>query len=265
MQFEARRDDPDRRIYSMAAITGHSRLDLGSGVVTEVNRTHGTLFVPAELRGTYGLVPQRRLKIAALSISFARLRAMLGDRLADQLNIMVQPPNIAHAFDTPLSARLRMLMNGLFANKLHGPLRLIALEGAALQIFALQARALGLAPEAPLTVTAAEQRAIEKARERLRENLLHPPSKATLAAEVGMTEARLDSLFRRLDGTRIGGILRRERLAQARRLIESGEYPLKEIAYRSGYHHRGNFSTAFKRQYGVQPNTLRSGSRGRQT
>lgn len=47
------------------------------------------------------------------------------------------------------------------------------------------------------------------------------------------------------------------RLQQARQLLMTEEYPIKEIARAVGYEDAYHFSKSFKKQYGVSPSALR--------
>jgi AraC-like DNA-binding protein len=250
--FEAAREDADRRLYSMTVLNGHTRLDLGGGVIANLHPKQAALFVSEEMRGVYDLPPQSRLRIAALSISIDRLRLMLGDRLAERM----LPPHATRSFSVPMSSRLWDLSNSLFRANLRGPLRLIALEGVALQIFAQHASILGLVSDASLSSTKSDRKSIQRARQRLCGNLIDPPTIADLAMEFGMTEQELNDGFRKQYGLGVHEVLRRARLRYARMLIKNGATSIKEVAYECGYRYPANFSTAFRQHYGVQPSSL---------
>jgi len=73
------------------------------------------------------------------------------------------------------------------------------------------------------------------------------------AREVGLSLKRLLHGFKEIYGETPAQLLRHERLLLARRLVEEGQLPLKEVAWRVGYHHVTNFVNAFSAEYGVPP------------
>ena len=102
-------------------------------------------------------------------------------------------------------------------------------------------------------LSATERRAILRARERLLADMRHPPSLTALAAEVGLSEKRLNSGFRATFGETVFEVLRNERLEHARKALEERVLSLKQIAFRVGYNHVTNFVHAFSARYGAPP------------
>ena len=81
----------------------------------------------------------------------------------------------------------------------------------------------------------------------------HPPLLGELAIAVGLTEKRLNAGFRLLFGTTVFEALRNERLEHARQALQSERVSLKDVAFRVGYNHVANFSTAFSARFGATP------------
>jgi len=76
------------------------------------------------------------------------------------------------------------------------------------------------------------------------------------AVEVGLSLKCLLHGFKEMYGETPVQLLRRERLSLARRLVEEDRLPLKEVAWRVGYHHVTNFVNAFSAEYGVPPRRM---------
>jgi AraC-like DNA-binding protein len=128
--------------------------------------------------------------------------------------------------------------------------------GLALQIFAHEVAEIGIHPDSRRGMHL-DGALVEDARKRLCRDLVNPPTMTALATEFEVTERALSAGFRKQYGTSAYEILRDERLESARKVILAGNIPLKEIAYQSGYSHPTNFSTAFKRKFGVSPLSFR--------
>lgn len=97
---------------------------------------------------------------------------------------------------------------------------------------------------------------VRQAREALLSRMENPPGLAELAREVGLNELKLKAGFRKLWGTTVYGLLRKERLAAAHRFLTAGQGNVGEAAYRVGYINTSHFAQAFQKEYGVSPGTL---------
>jgi len=111
----------------------------------------------------------------------------------------------------------------------------------------------------------ANERRSKKAHARLLADLPRPPTLAALAADVGMSERRLNAGFKALFGTTVFETLRNERLEHARLVLEREALPLKLVAQRVGYRHVSNFINAFAARYGTPPRQFADGDPHRRT
>jgi AraC family transcriptional regulator len=85
-----------------------------------------------------------------------------------------------------------------------------------------------------------------------------PPTVAELADLSAMSERHLLRLFRTTAGVSVSDYVRRELVARARRLLEEGELPIKQIAHCLGFAAPSSFSLAFRRSTGSTPAHYRS-------
>ena len=83
-----------------------------------------------------------------------------------------------------------------------------------------------------------------------------------LARDVGVSAAQLRRQFGRWLGTSPREYLNRLRLEDARRLLESGDAPIAEIARIIGFQSVPHFNAVFKRAFGLPPAQLRRLARG---
>lgn len=74
-----------------------------------------------------------------------------------------------------------------------------------------------------------------------------------LAREAGMSVSALKSKFQATIGQSVFAFLREQRLNRARQGLEAEGWTVKQAAYYVGYQHPSNFSTAYRRQFGVPP------------
>lgn len=84
-----------------------------------------------------------------------------------------------------------------------------------------------------------------------------PPSIRSLSKQVALNEFKLKSGFRKYFNAGIFEWLMVLKMQHAKQLILNTNKPIKEIASLVGYPRTTNFITAFRRQFGVTPGSLR--------
>jgi AraC-like DNA-binding protein len=82
-------------------------------------------------------------------------------------------------------------------------------------------------------------------------------SPATLAAQLGLSPARLNQIVRSESGFSTMELVLRRRLAYAHHLVVSSEQRIADIAREVGFEHEAHFSRAFKNIYGNAPSQHR--------
>lgn len=79
-----------------------------------------------------------------------------------------------------------------------------------------------------------------------------------IARHVGMNPTSLQRLFRQAFGTTVFDYLREYRLQRAREALVSGGFTVAQAAEFAGYNSAANFSTAFRRKFGMSPRQAKS-------
>ena len=98
---------------------------------------------------------------------------------------------------------------------------------------------------------------IHHARDLLIADLQNPPSVDKLSKMVGTNDYTLRQGFRKVFGTTIFEQLRRQRLAQAKTLLERSHLNVAEVAFQVGYSDLKHFYKAFKKQFHTTPGACR--------
>jgi len=101
--------------------------------------------------------------------------------------------------------------------------------------------------------TPSEIAKIHEAKTILRKDFENPPHLNELARQVGMNKDKLNQGFHKVFGTSVFGCFRQEKMEEAKKLLESKEMNVTEVAYTVGYSQPGTFSRAFKQYYGINP------------
>ena len=77
-----------------------------------------------------------------------------------------------------------------------------------------------------------------------------------LAAHLHLTKEYTAFLFKSELGKTVSAYVNEKKMQAARRMIASGDYPLKEIAERLGFENYGYFARLFKRHFEVSPSGI---------
>ena len=256
MTMEARDDRVDQWMGGQVTVAGRADIDFLDGECTYAAADHALLFRPSGRRAAYTIKAGAKFHSAGYGMEVGRIARLFDGKVPAALHHLLEPSVESSRVVTMRGTRfMKNLVGALFAGGLNGPLRLLMIEGAVIQLIAMQAAA-ACQPDArphPQALTAAEREALEAARTRLLADMRQPPTLGELALGVGLTEKRLNAGFKRLFGATVFETLRNERLEHARIALQSDRVTLKEIAFRVGYNHVPNFAIAFAARYGAPP------------
>lgn len=113
------------------------------------------------------------------------------------------------------------------------------------------------------TIPPRDRRPLQRARDLMIAELSYPWALDGLAREIGLTQKRLKTGFKAMYGYSVYAFLQEQRLLEARRSIESGEFTVTQAAMNVGYGNPSHFSQLFLRRFGVQPSRLRPSETGK--
>lgn len=99
---------------------------------------------------------------------------------------------------------------------------------------------------------------LELARQILEQRMANPPNQKELAQEVFMSESKLRKDFKEYFSVTVHDYLTRIRMENARFLLLEEKISVYEVAIRTGYGHQNNFSSAFKKYFGISPGELKT-------
>ena len=78
-----------------------------------------------------------------------------------------------------------------------------------------------------------------------------------IARHVALSPTKLKSGFKKLFGMGLYKYLQQQRMEKGKYLLENSEKTLKDISRSLGYKYSNNFSTSFKKQFGMPPEAWR--------
>ena len=158
----------------------------------------------------------------------------------------------------PISHRIWSLAEELAVPSAHGVVGRLLAESCALELLA---RALsmreGHAEASTPTLSHRDHVKVKLVRDMM---IASPEASFTLkelAREAGMSMTVLKEKFSTAFGESVFGFLREARLHRAKEGLEKEGWSVSQAAHFVGYRHHSNFSTAFRRRYGVPPKQFR--------
>ena len=94
---------------------------------------------------------------------------------------------------------------------------------------------------------------IKKAKDIIITRMIEPPTLQELANDVGLTLKKLKEGFKQIYGDSVFSFLFEYKMEYARKLLESNQFNVNEVALKVGYSTASHFIAAFKKKYGVTP------------
>jgi AraC-like DNA-binding protein len=90
-------------------------------------------------------------------------------------------------------------------------------------------------------------------------DLSKAPTISELAKTLSWNETQLMRVFRQAAGTTVHNYQHRARMEKACDLLANSEMTITQIAMNLGYEYSSNFTTAFRKHFGVTPRQVRTG------
>ncbi|MBY5982788.1 AraC family transcriptional regulator [Halomonas sp. DP5Y7-2] len=187
----------------------------------------------------------QRLRTLNLSLDEAAIHAL--SQRPEITELLDSPRPHLHVW--PLPGYLAPMLEQAVTPQPSAGQRQLLLEAIGLQLLAHGLRHPG-AHQSGLQL--AERQRLERVRQTLHDAPAHPYSLEQLAELASMSQSGLRAKFQRLFGVSVFDYLRERRLMLAYELLSRGA-SVQQAAFDSGYGHASNFSTAFRRRFGVSP------------
>lgn len=161
--------------------------------------------------------------------------------------------------DHRFADRIAHILNHLWESPRQARLQKLYFESVVNELFCLQWESMLHTPKnhSGLKLRNSDIEKLHYAAGILARSYQEPPSLEQLANEAQLNEYKLKAGFKQLYGTSVLNYALNLRLEQAQKLIKETEKTISEIAYELGYTHSQHFQRAFKKKFGITPNSLR--------
>ena len=185
----------------------------------------------------------------------SRPEDLADEQLADRMNAAIKSTGLA---PMTVSTRSSALARELFAPSLDGDVGRLLAESCALELLARSLANVHQNGHDRTPVLSRQERArILKVQDLLIAEPGRPYRLCDLAREAGVGVTTLKTKFPLVTGKPVFEFLRDVRLERAHAGLESEGWTVAQAAHFVGYTHQSNFSTAFRRKFGVSPSSIR--------
>lgn len=154
--------------------------------------------------------------------------------------------------------KIQEVINEIISCNYEGELKNLFLLSKSIELLVLQAHQHEKEPARLYIKSEIDKQKLIEAKELLTSKIHNPPTIVELAKLIGINEYKLKRGFKELFGTTVFGYIHTIRMSMARRLLLGTDKSAKEIAYETGYSSPQHFSNAFKKKFGVTPNSVRN-------
>jgi AraC-like DNA-binding protein len=217
-------------------------------------------FLP-EGRGTTKLSSKQHLRTVSILISPSLLNTFLGyefDEIPPDLHCIVEGANgNGYCSQMLMTKSMRSTAHEILNCPYQGSIKRMYLESKAMELITHQLAQVVFAETGKknklslLRLDDIER--IHEAKDILIRDLENPPSLLELAGQVGTNKNKLNQGFHKMFGSSAFDYLRICRLEWARKLLESEDKSVTEVAFEVGYAQQSSFTTAFKKHFGTNP------------
>lgn len=161
--------------------------------------------------------------------------------------------------DLRFSDRIANILNHLWESPKQPQLQKLYFESMVNELFCLQWESMLHEPRVHtgIKLRASDIEKLHYAAGILARSYQEPPSLEELANKAQLNEYKLKAGFKQLYGTSVLNYALNLRLEQAQQMIKDTDKTISEIAYELGYAHSQHFQRAFKKKFGITPNSFR--------
>jgi len=153
--------------------------------------------------------------------------------------------------------KIQQVINEIINCTYKEELKELFLLSKSIELLVLQAETYEQEDQSQFIKTRRDKEKLIEAKELLISRIDNPPTIVELSKLIGINEYKLKKGFKELFGTTIFGYIHNIRMSMAKKLLLGTDKTAKEIAFEAGYSSPQHFSTAFKKKFGIAPNSIR--------
>ncbi|MBO6881585.1 AraC family transcriptional regulator [Winogradskyella sp.] len=157
--------------------------------------------------------------------------------------------------DGKISPSMAVVLNQLISFGLHDSIKPLYFKGKVYELLSLYFNRNEEADieQCPFLVDEENVAKLKKAKDIIIANMAEPPTLQELSETIGLSLKKLKEGFKQIYGDTVYGFLFDYKMEVARKLLESDNYNVNEVALKVGYSTASHFIAAFKKKFGTTP------------
>ncbi|MER3375405.1 MAG: AraC family transcriptional regulator [Allomuricauda sp.] len=273
MIMDASQYNPINFYYCLEGYCGHKFGYQGMNELKILEQFQSVIITSRDGGFNQGYFPKDvKLSISVIQVErkpFLRKRLNQGENLNKELYHVFLDTDHEKVFAYFGSYNLKMAdkMSALKKIKAKGMIRIMQIEGLVYQILSMHMMQHNkeMANKRPQSsLLKREMKIIRNYAKKIEKNISKDFSLEDIAAETGLTQAKLQEGFKLLYNKTVTEYIRHARLEVARDLINTTEMNISEVVYSIGFTSRSYFSKIFKEKYGISPSEFKSSKKDAQ-
>ncbi len=237
----------------------------GKNMISEMDGVRGKLIsntgdsyiLNPNQEGVWELPKNHHLQAVTVSINLSLLNLFIeedGDLMPPGLLNVLEGSGKPYCQQDQLNPSIQIVLNQMINCPFQGMVKRVYLEGKIFELIALRLEQLyPSGNKCPYSLKSSDLERIHHAKDILIQSMENPPTLTELARQVSLNSRKLKEGFREVFNTTVFGYLRKQRMEQARLLLEDGETSVTQVVYKVGYNNLSHFALAFKKEFGILP------------
>ncbi|WP_375325527.1 helix-turn-helix domain-containing protein [Flagellimonas sp. GZD32] len=230
-----------------------------SAILTNRDGGISDRYFPKDVKLNISIIQVRRKQ-------FLRKRLNQGENLNKELYRVFMDTDHENVFAYFGSYNLKIADVMANMNKIEseGMIRIMQMEGMVYQILSMHMMQHNKEIKNKRPATTLLKRELKQVRnfaKKLEKHIAKDFTLEEIAAETGLTQAKLQEGFKLLYNNTVTEYIRNTRLEVARDLIANSEMNISEVVYSIGFTSRSYFSKIFKEKYGISPSEFKNSKR----
>jgi len=157
--------------------------------------------------------------------------------------------------DGKISPSMAVVLNQLISFNLNNSIKTLYFKGKIYELLSLYFNRSEEADieQCPFLIDEDNVAKLKKAKDIIIANMAEPPTLQELSETIGLSLKKLKEGFKQIYGDTVYGFLFDYKMEVARKLLESDDYNVNEVALKVGYSTASHFIAAFKKKFGTTP------------
>ncbi|ETN94220.1 transcriptional regulator, AraC family [Zhouia amylolytica] len=237
-------------------LKGSSKFNFNKGrYALEVNEEKALLLYNPQQDLPINLELEPKSWLISVLISIKKFHSLFSQE-ADYIHFLSEDNKDKKYYtNAPITPAMAVALSQIMNYHVHSSIKTLYLKGKIYELISLYFNKPEDADveQCPFLIDEDNIRRIRKAKDIVIARMAEPPSLSELSEEIGLNLKKLKEGFKQVYGDSVYSFLFDYKMEYARKVLESGEHNVNEVALKVGYSTSSHFIAAFKKKFGTTP------------